>query len=352
MPKDEPAHAMRLLPEQFHPSENDVIFGRGRNVFLHQGNERFRRLIANRLREYSESTTKLEKSYILRSIVAQVRLSSPNGGFVKKDQKTGRWYEVGEFLAREKTSQAFRDALFEQYRSSNTAKKLRRLHDQDISLPGRMVPIGGMFNASMNDIHSFQRSSHPAHLMAHAGATLKKSCPNFGRNDESFDVIAPSLHNYEWNSRAPPKPTDPVGESVTLSARSCRQSSARSVLDFGLYRQESKELSSRFIGVVDYSADVSVSHDHSTAEPVLSRLALHTSDSQQSYSSGNRQCITHGPLEPPGWQTARQEQVMLVNDTFERLLSVVGYVAPDGDPFEPQPMVVSHEPPAHYSGCL
>jgi hypothetical protein len=124
--KGEAAHAMTLLPEDFVPSENDVICGRGRRIFMHPGNEKFRLMVSECLEEYSSTVTKLEKSLILCDIVAQVRANSPHGGFVKKDGKDGRWYEVGDFLAREKTSQAFRDALHDQYKSSNTAKKIRR----------------------------------------------------------------------------------------------------------------------------------------------------------------------------------------------------------------------------------
>jgi hypothetical protein len=62
--------------------------------------------------------------------VDQVRHQSPSGGFVKQDENTGRWYEVGDFLAREKTSQAFRDALHERYKSSNVSKKNRRREEQ------------------------------------------------------------------------------------------------------------------------------------------------------------------------------------------------------------------------------
>jgi hypothetical protein len=128
--KGEDAHSMRLLPEEFVPSEFDVICGRGRRVFNHIGNERFRQVVATYLERYQQTTQKHEKSYILSEIVVAVRRVSPSGGgFVKKDSGSGRWYEVGDFLAREKTSQAFRDLLHEHYRSSNLAKKKRR-HDE------------------------------------------------------------------------------------------------------------------------------------------------------------------------------------------------------------------------------
>jgi hypothetical protein len=117
---------LRLLPESFHPSEQDVICGRGRKIFMHIGNERFRKLVAGRLQEYSSTSTKLEKSRIICEMVVHVRTNNPHGGFVKMSTEDGRWYQLRDFLSREKTSQAFRDALSGQYRSTTESKKLRR----------------------------------------------------------------------------------------------------------------------------------------------------------------------------------------------------------------------------------
>jgi hypothetical protein len=117
---------MTLLPEDFTPTIEDVICGRGRRCFSHCGNDRFRTHVDGFLVQYSQASSKLEKSFILSDIVAKVQANRPGGGFVKKCPETKRWYEVGCFLAREKTSQTFRDALSDQYKSSNSAKKKRR----------------------------------------------------------------------------------------------------------------------------------------------------------------------------------------------------------------------------------
>jgi hypothetical protein len=85
---------MTPLPQAFVPGENDVICGRGRNIWNSVGNVRFRRIVENRVDEYSAAKTKLDKSAILSSIVTDVRRTSPNGGFVKKDSKTKEWHEV------------------------------------------------------------------------------------------------------------------------------------------------------------------------------------------------------------------------------------------------------------------
>jgi hypothetical protein len=105
---------MILLPESFTPSAHDFVCGRGRKIFMHVGNQRFRQLVESRLQEYSNAATKLEKSGIICEMVLYLRSNSPHGGFVKKTAKDGRWYQLGDFLSREKTSQAFRDALGDQ----------------------------------------------------------------------------------------------------------------------------------------------------------------------------------------------------------------------------------------------
>jgi hypothetical protein len=83
-------------------------------------------LVAARADDYSAAVTRTDKTFIVCSIVSEVRKASPKGGFVKKDSTTARWYEVGDFNAHEKTSQMFRDVLHENYLSSNKSKKKRR----------------------------------------------------------------------------------------------------------------------------------------------------------------------------------------------------------------------------------
>lgn len=97
---------MIILPKDFEPSEMDVVIGRGKKARIHAGNNRLRRLIEFMIPEYTAAgSNKDEKSYIIKEIVLQIRKSSPDGGFVKFDKSKGRWFEVGDFLAREKISQ-------------------------------------------------------------------------------------------------------------------------------------------------------------------------------------------------------------------------------------------------------
>jgi len=86
-------------------SRNDVLCGRGGGTNVHPGNRRFRDLINAHRRAYLKAR-KNDKPNISRSIVRTVR--EMNGRFLKKDDKLGLWFEIGDDGAREKTSQALR----------------------------------------------------------------------------------------------------------------------------------------------------------------------------------------------------------------------------------------------------
>ena len=120
---------MTPLAADFVPGDDDVICGRGKKCYNHVGNTRFRQRVLTMLDDYANAKSKLDKSNVLSRVMDQVRRASPDGGFVKQDESE-RWYEVGDFLAREKTSQAFRDALHDRYKSSNISKKKRRQQEQ------------------------------------------------------------------------------------------------------------------------------------------------------------------------------------------------------------------------------
>lgn len=125
-------HQMVAMPAGFVPSPYDVLCGRGRVCKSAAGNMAYRDAILRSLDEYAAAENKLSKGNIITEIMDSVRKKchdyhgkNPNvGGFVKC--VNGAWFEVGDFLAREKTSQCFRDALATHYSSSAQSKYLRR----------------------------------------------------------------------------------------------------------------------------------------------------------------------------------------------------------------------------------
>jgi hypothetical protein len=86
-------------------NDNDVLSGRGGGTNVHPGNRHFRDLINLHRRAYLKAR-KNDKPAISRAIVRTIREN--NGSFLKRDEKSGLWYEIGDDAAREKTSQALR----------------------------------------------------------------------------------------------------------------------------------------------------------------------------------------------------------------------------------------------------
>ena len=153
---------MTPLPSGFKPSDDDVICGRGKKCYTHIGNGRFRQRVLTFLPEYSKARSKVDKSAVLSKVVEEVRLNSPSGGFVKQDSN-GAWHEVGDFLAREKTSQAFRDALHERYKSSNISKKKRRQEEQAKISSGQQQNIGQEHESETMPSSLTRRSEYDTH---------------------------------------------------------------------------------------------------------------------------------------------------------------------------------------------
>ncbi len=95
----------------FHESKDmDVLSGRGGGTNLHPGNRYFRQLIVSHSDSYDKAS-KAKKPFVARDVVRKIR--ERGGRFLRKDNTTGLFYEIGDELAREKASQAFRHRTFE-----------------------------------------------------------------------------------------------------------------------------------------------------------------------------------------------------------------------------------------------
>ena len=90
----------KILPVDYVLNENDVLCGRGLKCSEHIGNVRFRTIVNQNLCRYVNATRRPEKTFVLSSIVDEIRdASKSGGGFVKYDPTTERYFEVGDYLA-------------------------------------------------------------------------------------------------------------------------------------------------------------------------------------------------------------------------------------------------------------
>lgn len=90
------------------PHGNDVLYGRGGGTNHHPGNKRYRKLVEARKVDYVNSK-RLDKPLVALEIIKEWRSQVPSGRFLKIDDQTGLWQDVGDRKAREKTSQALRE---------------------------------------------------------------------------------------------------------------------------------------------------------------------------------------------------------------------------------------------------
>lgn len=87
----------RSLPIGYSPGPKDVVCGRGRFCFNHEGNCNFRKIVDAFVPEYISTNNKFDKSIIISAIVDCIRTSG--GEFVRQDRVHGTYYKVGNFVA-------------------------------------------------------------------------------------------------------------------------------------------------------------------------------------------------------------------------------------------------------------
>lgn len=106
------------------PHDHDVLYGRGGGTNHHIGNKRYRKMVEDKKVDYVNSK-RLDKPLVALNIIRQWRDQDPPGRFLKLDEKTGLWHDVGDKKAREKTSQALREKAPE-LRKQQEVDKLRK----------------------------------------------------------------------------------------------------------------------------------------------------------------------------------------------------------------------------------
>eukprot|EP00986_Skeletonema_menzelii_P017560 scaffold20429_cov143-Skeletonema_menzelii.AAC.1 len=96
------------LTEIHEPGPNDCLFGRGGGTNHHPGNKKYRKMVEELKDKYLNSK-RLDKPLVAMEIINKWRSMDPPGRFLKQDERTKLWSDVGDRKAREKTSQALRE---------------------------------------------------------------------------------------------------------------------------------------------------------------------------------------------------------------------------------------------------
>lgn len=110
------------LPDNYQPTDYDIVCGRGKGSYNKPGNRRFRAMVKAHIGDYLLARSRLDKSAVLSTIMDRVR--SQNDGqvrFVSLDEN-GQWMEISDEQAREKVGHTMREAL-----TTMEAKEAQRL---------------------------------------------------------------------------------------------------------------------------------------------------------------------------------------------------------------------------------
>ena len=99
-----------------------------KSMSFFQGNKEFKRIVQSNLGAYIKASTKGEKVQIVKWIVSELHQNGAR--FVKIDETTGKWYDIGLVKSHEKTGHAIRDFIKarsqEQNQPSNKIQKKKR----------------------------------------------------------------------------------------------------------------------------------------------------------------------------------------------------------------------------------
>lgn len=157
----------------FVPGPNDVICARGKTVWNHVGNKRFRAIVDKYCDQYKNVSSKYERSIIVTEIVNAVR--AQGNGFVRFDEANGEWVEAGNMAAREKVGQYFRSILG--YKSSFQLKKdrLKVLSKRNSDKVWQVVTASQDVRQAMDNMHNQHRQVKPL--------TDKEALAMFSRNN-------------------------------------------------------------------------------------------------------------------------------------------------------------------------
>jgi len=195
------------------PHENDILMGRGGKNNQHIGNEKLRSMAREQSENYRMSSKK-GKSYISRELVRRVRQLSPPGRFLKKNNITGDWEDVGDEVAREKASQVLRDAVSATMTSTSNAsdteldksmEDISNEHRRSASAPPIIMGDRSKASRRRREWEETSRSPPPHHHRHHHHHHRYDRYP---RDDVPH-------HPYDVYSRPPPHYYPPRAAAVT-----------------------------------------------------------------------------------------------------------------------------------------
>lgn len=189
-------------PTCFSVSEincNDVLCGRGGGTNSQIGNRQFRKLVNEFQPEYLHARRK-QKPLIAKRIVQIIR--QRGGRFLRKNDSDGYYFEVGDFKAEAKTSQALREGL--DVRAESKKREREKLLVNQAPAPGmgpNEPPLGEELHAQMmpvnddNPVPSVENKVDDNEGPSWKKIKMEKKTPMTEEDREKWSEFAPPRAN-------------------------------------------------------------------------------------------------------------------------------------------------------------
>jgi hypothetical protein len=94
------------------PLSEDILFGRDSDSLNHEGNRRFRIVVAAYQKEYHSTTGRVKKTQIVAKIVEEIKSSGSR--FLKRNSRTNKWDEVERKACVEKVCSSLHHSLVDE----------------------------------------------------------------------------------------------------------------------------------------------------------------------------------------------------------------------------------------------
>ena len=157
-----------MLDMTYEPGVFDVVCGRGKGSYNRPGNKRFRALVCTFIPQYHNARSKVDKSFVLNSIIDKVRSykNADNGlraEFVKYTKNVG-WVIIGDEHAREKVGHAIREAIAaKEDSSSKVEEKAASIVKQNNLLSRQKMLFASMRSIQRSSFTSAMQATGPHH---------------------------------------------------------------------------------------------------------------------------------------------------------------------------------------------
>mmetsp|Transcript_10082 Transcript_10082/g.18142 ORF Transcript_10082/g.18142 Transcript_10082/m.18142 type:complete len:460 (-) Transcript_10082:125-1504(-) len=145
-----PAATLNTNASDIFPKDEDVLFGRGGRTNHHPGNKRLRQIV-NKYRDTYYAAKKVDKPKVSKLVVSALRSANPPSRFLRMNEETTQWEDVGDKRAAEKVSQTLR----EKDRDAKAEYVAQKSATQDVE------PVGGaVFVAAAKGAPEERKMSH------------------------------------------------------------------------------------------------------------------------------------------------------------------------------------------------